>query len=295
MLSMAHKGKDVAGVEELGKILDVAMAHIPSGSFAEGDHIGNNGLIVCGKCGTPKQCRVESPFHEEPMIVRCMCACEEREEAERAARAQAEQAAAWADAMRDECFESADFLRTCTFEADDRANPQVSTACERYADTFSQNDRYGLILHGGVGTGKSFMAAAIANRVIDHGFTALQTDIGSIATAMESSFEKRKATLKRILGYDLLVIDDIGAQRSTEYMMQHVYSVIDGRYRQGRPMVITTNLDFEGLSGGLASGPWGRIFDRISEVCYPVEFAGKSRRRVKSVEMSKAMRSRLGL
>lgn len=164
-----------------------------------------------------------------------------------------------------------------------------------YADTFSQNDRYGLILHGGVGTGKSFMAAAIANRVIDHGFTALQTDIGSIATAMESSFEKRKATLKRILGYDLLVIDDIGAQRSTEYMMQHVYSVIDGRYRQGRPMVITTNLDFEGLSGGLASGPWGRIFDRISEVCYPVEFAGKSRRRVKSVEMRKAMRSRLGL
>lgn len=292
---MAHKGKDVAGVEELGKILDVAMAHIPSGSFAEGDHIGDNGLIVCGKCGTPKQCRVESPFHDEPMIVRCMCACEEHEEAERAARAQAEQAAAWADAMRDECFESADFLRTCTFEADDRANPQVSTACERYADTFSQNDRYGLILHGGVGTGKSFMAAAIANRVIDHGFTALQTDIGSIATAMESSFEKRKATLKRILGYDLLVIDDIGAQRSTEYMMQHVYSVIDGRYRQGRPMVITTNLDFEGLSGGLASGPWGRIFDRISEVCYPVEFAGKSRRRVKSVEMRKAMRSRLGL
>lgn len=292
---MAHKGKDVAGVEELGKILDVAMAHVPSGSFAEGDHIGDDGLIVCGKCGTPKQCRVESPFHEEPMIVRCMCACEEREEAERAARAQAEQAAAWADAMRDECFESADFLRTCTFEADDRANPQVSTACERYADTFSQNDRYGLILHGGVGTGKSFMAAAIANRVIDHGFTALQTDIGSIATAMESSFEKRKATLKRILGYDLLVIDDIGAQRSTEYMMQHVYSVIDGRYRQGRPMVITTNLDFAGLSGGLASGPWGRIFDRISEVCYPVEFAGKSRRRVKSVEMRKAMRSRLGL
>ena len=292
---MAHKGKDVAGVEELGKILDVAMAHVPSGSFAEGDHIGDDGLIVCGKCGTPKQCRVESPFHEEPMIVRCMCACEEREEAERAARAQAEQAAAWADAMRDECFESADFLRTCTFEADDRANPQVSTACERYADTFSQNDRYGLILHGGVGTGKSFMAAAIANRVIDHGFTALQTDIGSIATAMESSFEKRKATLKRILGYDLLVIDDIGAQRSTEYMMQHVYSVIDGRYRQGRPMVITTNLDFEGLSGGLASGPWGRIFDRISEVCYPVEFAGKSRRRVKSVETRKAMRSRLGL
>ena len=292
---MAHKGKDVAGVEEVGKILDVAMPHVPSGSFAEGDHIGDDGLIVCGKCGTPKQCRVESPFHEEPMIVRCMCACEEREEAERAARAQAEQAAAWADAMRDECFESADFLRTCTFEADDRANPQVSTACERYADTFSQNDRYGLILHGGVGTGKSFMAAAIANRVIDHGFTALQTDIGSIATAMEPSFEKRKATLKRILGYDLLVIDDIGAQRSTEYMMQHVYSVIDGRYRQGRPMVITTNLDFEGLSGGLASGPWGRIFDRISEVCYPVEFAGKSRRRVKSVEMRKAMRSRLGL
>ena len=282
-------------MEELGKVLGAAMTQVPSGSFAEGDHIGEDGLIVCGKCGAPKQCRVESPFHDEPMVVRCLCACEEREEAERTAREEAEQAAAWAEARRDECFASAAFLRTCTFEADDRANPQVSTACERYADTFSRSDRYGLILYGGVGTGKSFMAAAIANRVIDHGFTALQTDIGSIATVMESSFEKRQRNLARILGYDLLVVDDIGAQRSTEYMMQHVYSIIDGRYRQGKPMVITTNLDFEGLSGGLASGPWGRVFDRISEVCYPVEFTGKSRRRVKSVEMRKAMRARLGL
>lgn len=275
--------------------METAMAQSSVGSPSEGDHIGDDGLVICGKCGAPKQCRVKSPFNGETKVVWCKCACEEREEAERAAREKAEQAAAWAEAQRDECFASAAFLRTCTFEADDRANPQASTTCERYADTFSRNDRYGLILYGGVGTGKSFMAAAIANRVIDRGFTALQTDIGSIATVMESSFEKRQRNLARILAYDLLVVDDIGAQRSTEYMMQHVYSVIDGRYRQGKPMVITTNLDFEGLSGGLASGPWGRVFDRISEVCYPVEFAGKSRRRVKSVEMRKTMRTRLGL
>lgn len=282
-------------MEELSKTLaGVIDKAASSGEPGDGDYVGEDGLLVCGKCGTPKQKRIQVPFRDEPMVVGVLCACEEREVREREKRERAEQAAAWADAKRDECFETARKLRLCTFEADDRKNPKVSMACERYADTFAKNDPYGLLLYGGVGGGKTYMAAAIANRVIDRGFSALQTDIGTIATILESSFEKRQRNLERILGYDLLVIDDIGAQRSTEYMMQHVYAVIDGRYRQGRPMVITTNLDEEKMSDYRTSGPWSRIFDRILEVCYPIKLAG-SRRQVNQLEMRKSMRDRLGL
>ena len=279
----------------LGKVLEEAVGRTSAGEdAADGDHIGEDGLLVCGRCGTPKQRRIEVPFRDEPMVVRCMCDCEVREAKEQEEREAREQAQAWATARREECFATAPRLMSCTFETDDRKNPSVSTPCERYADTFARGDPYGLLLHGNVGGGKTYMAAAIANRLIDRGFSVLQTDIGSVATLMESSFEKRQRNIERILGYDLLVVDDIGAQRSTEYMMQHVYAIIDGRYRYGRPMVITTNLDGEQMSQLQSGGPWSRIFDRILEVCYPVKVIG-NRRKERELAMRKSMRERLGL
>ena len=279
----------------LGEVLEEAVGKAAADERAEdGDHIGEDGLIVCGKCGTPKQRRIEVPFRDEPMVVPVMCACEERAAREREEREAREQAQAWLTARREECFATAPKLMACTFEADDRKNTRVSTACERYADTFAKGDPYGLLLHGDVGGGKTYMAAAIANRLIDRGFSVLQTDIGSVATLMESSFEKRQRNIERILSYDLLVVDDIGAQRSTEYMMQHVYTIIDGRYRYGKPMVITTNLDGEQMSQLQGSGPWSRVFDRMLEVCYPVRVVG-NRRKEKELEMRKSMRERLGL
>lgn len=273
---------------------EAAEQAVEGGVREDGDRIGEDGLLVCGKCGTPKQRRIEVPFRDGPMVVRCLCACEEREAREREEREAREQAQAWATAKREECFDTAPALVSCTFESDDRKNPWVSAACERYADTFTTGDPSGLLLYGDVGGGKTYMAAAIANRLIDRGFSPLQTDVGSVAILMESSFEMRQRNLERILGHDLLVIDDIGAQRSTEYMMQHVYTLIDGCYRHGRPMVVTTNLDSERMAQLHASGPWNRILDRILEVCYPIKFVG-NRRKANALEMRKSMRERLGL
>lgn len=145
-----------------------------------------------------------------------------------------------------------------------------------------------------MGTGKSFMSSAIANRVIDLGFTAFQTDVRYIVNLMESSFEKRQQNLDRILSYDLLLIEDLGAQRNTSYMMEHVYAIIDGRYKSGKPMVITTNLDPARFNDS-SDESWNRIFDRILERCYPIEFTGDNRRAGKKADMRKAMRQRLGL
>lgn len=259
------------------------------------DYVGEDGLLVCGKCGQPKQKRLEVAFRESPLIVPVSCECERRAETEREERERRAAAAEKAKKTRRECFRDCESYRSCTFDADDRQNARRSDVCLRYADTFDAGDPYGLLLWGDVGTGKSYMAAAIANRVIDRGYSALLTDIGSIVSVMESSFDDRRKNLDRILRYDLLVIDDLGAQRGTEYMMEHVYSVIDGRYRSGRPMVITTNFNAEEIKEGRESERWGRIFDRILECCYPVEFKGKSRRRAKANDMRKEMRARLGL
>lgn len=265
------------------------------GTDGREDFVGEDGLLVCGKCGQPKQKRLEVPFRDQPLIVRVACECERKAEAEREERERRAAAAEKAKKARRECFRDCESYQSCTFEADDRLNPKRSDVCLRYAETFDRGDPYGLLLWGDVGTGKSYMAAAIANRVIDRGYSVLLTDIGSIVSLMESSFDDRRKNLDRILRYDLLVIDDLGAQRGTEYMMEHVYSVIDGRYRSGRPMVITTNFDAEEIKERRDSERWGRIFDRILECCFPVEFKGESRRRAKTYDMRETMRARLGL
>lgn len=289
--------------EELSKALNETVAGMPvvtgktdaTEKDDKPDFIGDDGLLHCGKCGKPKQMRLETPMRDTPFVVGIRCECEQRETEEREKREQREAAKAKAQAARAECFKGCELLRDCTFEQDDRKNPLLSDACLRFAETFDRKDRYGLLLWGNVGTGKSFMSAAIANRVIERGFTALQTDIGSIVTTRESSFDDRKRNLDRLMGYDLLLIDDLGAQRSTDYMMEQVYAVIDGRYRAGKPMVISTNMDAEQIATRRDNGQWGRVIDRILEVCYPLEFKGKSRRRTNAVAMRGTMKKRLGL
>lgn len=261
----------------------------------EGDVIGDDGLLHCGKCGQPKQMRLETSLRSTPLIVPIMCECEKQAEKEREEREARRAAKERADRMRSECFKGCPKLLGCTFETDDHQNPLVSRACLRYAETFDLKDCYGLLFWGDVGTGKSFMSAAIANRVIDLGFSALQTDMGSIVTSRESSFENRQKNIDRLMSYDLLLIDDLGAQRSTEYMMEQVYAIIDGRYRASKPMVITTNMDADKIAENRDFGPWSRVLDRILEVCYPLEFKGKSRRRANAFDMRDTMRKRLGL
>lgn len=125
---------------------------------------------------------------------------------------------------------------------------------------------------------------------------SLVTDIKQVVNLMESSFEKRSGNLERILAPDLLILEDLGAQRSTEYVMEHVYDVIDGRYKAGKPMVITTNFDFrERILNATADDPWGRVFDRIVEVGFPVKYDGNSRRREIGMKNRKDFKRKLGI
>ncbi|WP_347003548.1 ATP-binding protein [Coprococcus comes] len=111
-----------------------------------------------------------------------------------------------------------------------------------------------------------------------------------------SDWGKRSGNLERILAPDLLILEDLGAQRSTEYVMEHVYDVIDGRYKAGKPMVITTNFDFrERILNATADDPWGRVFDRIVEVGFPVKYDGNSRRREIGMKNRKDFKRKLGI
>jgi DNA replication protein DnaC len=70
--------------------------------------------------------------------------------------------------------------------------------------------------------------------------------------------------------YNLLILDDFGVERNTEFALEQVFSVIDTRYRSKKPMIVTTNLTLDELNDP-ADQAHARIYDRVLERCVPVQ------------------------
>ena len=112
---------------------------------------------------------------------------------------------------------------------------------ENWKEAYKNNT--GLLLFGDVGTGKSFFAGCIANALLDRDVPVLMTNFPTILNRLTGMFSEDRADfIASFDEYDLLIIDDLGVERSTEYAMEQMFFVIDSRYRSRRPMIITTNL-----------------------------------------------------
>ena len=240
----------------------------------DGDYIGDDGLWYCGQCKTPKQVEVEIFGRiRKPM---CICKCEkERKEAEEKARREAEEIAE----NRKAGFPESDML-TWTFENDDKQNVNVTNAMLRYVENFDymKSKGKGLLLYGSVGTGKTFAACEVANALIDKGYSALVTSFARLTNTIQGMYEGKQEYIDGLNDFDLLVIDDLGTERKSEYMQEMVFNIIDSRYRSGLPMIITTNLTIDEITKPDSIGN-SRIYDRILERCFPILVDGNSRRR----------------
>ena len=84
--------------------------------------------------------------------------------------------------------------------------------------------------------------------------------------------------ISNLCRYPLLILDDFGMERGTEYGLEQVYNVIDSRYRSGKPLIVTTNLTLTELQNPQDT-PHARIYDRLLEMCAPVCFSGENFRR----------------
>lgn len=257
----------------------------------EGDYV-QDGLLHCGRCNTPKQKRVEIMDMVIFPKILCKCGCEQRDREEEAEKQK--ELAERINKYRKMGFPQSQ-METWTFENDDGGNAKLTNMAKRYVDNFDAlcKDGKGLLLWGGVGTGKTYIACMIANALIDKGYPVLVTNFARILSTLQGTFDKQEY-LDSLNKFRLLIIDDLGIERDTGYAKEQIFNIVDSRYRAGLPMIITTNLTMQKLAteGDLADK---RVYDRILERCYPVEVAGESRRMKKLINSRDDMKNILGI
>ena len=246
------------------------------------EYIVNDGLIYCSKCHTPRQKRLEvSGKTIEP---RCMCACQtedyDRREQERKHREFLDMVA------KNRSIGLPDpGLRKHTFENDLGYNPKQIRMAKRYVQHWEemQKNSTGLLLWGDVGTGKSFIAGCIANALLDKGVPVIMTNFARLLNKLTDMYAgDRNAYIDSFKRYPLMIIDDLGVERNSEFAREQVFSVIDSRYRSELPMIVTTNLTLEELQHPEDLSR-SRIYDRVLERCLPIRVNDQNIRELNQV------------
>lgn len=263
--------------------------------YEKGDYLNEDGLLMCGKCHTAKQCRFTAAWDGKEKKPYTPCACErERHDAEEQAR-QAQNLRIEINRLRKLGFPDSE-MAEWTFAHDDGTDPKTTSIAHKYVDNFPEMKKRGkgLLLYGPVGTGKTYAAACIANELISQGRPCLVTNFARITNTLQGMFDGKQRYLDDLNRLDLLIIDDLAAERDTSYMNEMIFGIIDSRYRSGKPLIVTSNLTQADLKEP-GSIDRKRIYSRLLEMCVPIEVKGADRREKKLRNDSADMARLLGL
>lgn len=262
-------------------MLSDALKQMVKTREAPGDYM-KDGLLHCGRCNTPKQVLMSLPAltgtdTPRPFPVACECqrAADEKAETERrAAEFKNGLEARW----RTDGFHDLTYLKP-KFSNDDGANPKLTDVCKKFVDRWPEmlENGMGLLLYGGVGGGKTFLAGCVCNALLEKQVRVCATSFPRVLNVLQTSMDRQKA-LDRLARYQCILLDDFGVERGTEYAQEQLFAVVDARYRAKRPTIITTNLSLHDLENP-QNLSYSRIFDRLLELC-PVRLcvSGPSRR-----------------
>ena len=255
----------------------------------EGDWYEGN-ILYCGKCKEARRERITS--HGEVLTVTRMCRCDrEAEIAEEERKRKEEETLRLHENKQasgiEEMYRDAR-LSTFDVEADNTgAYNLAKNYIAQFPEMLSRNQ--GLLFWGDCGTGKTFTACVIGNELLEKGYTVYSISFAKMFQKVSGySSEQEAELMEKVRTVDLLILDDLGTERTTEFANEKVYAVIDARYRSGKPTIFTTNMTLTQMKEAVDVRQ-KRLYDRIFQTCFPLQFNGDSRRLAEARERYKQM------
>jgi DNA replication protein DnaC len=159
-------------------------------------------------------------------------------------------------------------------------DPQVVSATRRFADRIGEklDAGRGLWFMGPVGTGKTTLAMLVSKAALKAGRSVAIYSLPRLLNEIRDTHRAERShvdLLDRLTAVDLLHVDDVGAERTTDWVLEELYSIVNARYEDQRSMIITTNiLDREALCEQITE----RTVSRLTEMCDELPLLGRDRR-----------------
>ena len=221
------------------------------------------GYEVCRYCGKQLPRKRYTLFQKEQIIpVRCDCEKARKQELKELRERELEleresKARHWKEhvAMLYEKSGMGRRFMARTFEsylADDDEKRRAVETVKRYVGTFPDREKEGkgLYIYGGYGSGKTHLAASMTHALIQQGISVVCQTFGDMLLNVRDKMTRgvtEETAVQHYIKPRLLVIDDLGKEKCTEWSMSILYSIINRRYEDMAPVVITTNYDFPRL------------------------------------------------
>src|SRR5579862_3279880 len=240
-------------------------------------------MTDCGICGGIGLVRVISA---EGRWVSRPCECQDSQREERRI------AAAHIPERYRHC--SLDTFET-TFPGADSSLERALTTARRFVDEYPVDTAgKGILFVGTMGTGKTHLAVGVLRRLVrEKGVRGLFCDYRELLKSIQNSYNPQVATtelelLKPIFSAEVLVLDDLGAQKPNEWVWDTVALILNTRYNDRQTTIITTNYDDVPAGAGaltdtqraareqtLGDRIGDRMLSRLAEMCIRVKMTGK--------------------
>ena len=249
-------------------------------------------LATCKTCGGKTE--KEIVILGRKRTVRVMCECEvkemELEEQQEIARERQDRIKRlFTNSLMDKKFINETF-ENWDFNKGDKKMYNVGVKyCEKFQE--AKKEGLGFLIYGTPGNGKTYLSNCIANRLLNQMNPVICVSINALLERIRETYSKwgnegEGTILKALSLADLLIIDDLGTEQDTEWSKSRIYNIIDSRYRNKLPMIISTNKSIEDLKDMYHE----RTIDRLLELCTPIHHVAPSIRKEQAKENTKLLK-----
>ena len=235
-------------------------------------YIGDCGMVYCKKCNTLLTLK-KGMFYIVRQCVDCDAFKEDGETFEKLEEWKRQQKI---KNRKKQCFFTKRAMES-TFEKGNLNSEGIFDVL-KYCQNFKEYKKrgMGLLLYGGVGVGKTYLANAVAHRLIEQDFTCLSTNFSRLYDEA-SEYRNKQLYIDSLVKYQMIVIDDLGAERKSPQMLDFAYKVIDTLYGNVIPVIYTTNLSPSAMKSNSISSDsdLSRIYSRVINTTVQIEIKRK--------------------